>query len=133
MFAACTRGVEVTPPSGAAGAACRAAAARWPTKVGRAERVTTTPESPGTAAWGDPALIARCGLAPLTPTTEDCLGVDGVDWVVRRLRDGASFTTYGTDPALEVLIPAAYVPEPTLLPAFGAAARALPQNGRHCS
>ena len=53
--------------------------------------------------------------------------------MVERLSDGARFTTFGTDPAIEVLVPKAYAPEPLLLPAFGPAAKALPQNGRHCS
>ena len=78
-------------------------------------------------------MIARCGLAPLGPTTEECLRVDDIDWVVRKLSDGAAFTTFGRDPAIEVLVPRAYSPEPLLLPAFGAAARALPANGRTCS
>ena len=36
---------------------------------------------------------------------------------LRTLSDGASATTYGRDPAIEVLIPKAYAPEPLLLPA----------------
>ena len=51
------------------------------------------------------AIIARCGLDPLSPTTEDCVTVDGVDWVVRPLSDGSAATTYGRDPAIEVLAP----------------------------
>ncbi|MCU1537736.1 MAG: hypothetical protein JWP82_2087, partial [Humibacillus sp.] len=75
----------------------------------------------------------RCGLDPLGPTTADCVTVDGVDWVVRALSDGSAATTYGRDPAIEVLAPAAHGPVPLLLPAFSAAASALPTNGRHCS
>jgi len=52
---------------------------------------------------------------------------------VRKLSDGAAFTTFGRDPAIEVLVPQAYSPEPLLLPAFGDAARALPANGRTCN
>jgi hypothetical protein len=96
-------------------------------------RVATDPESGSVAAWGDPAIIARCGLEPLGPTTDDCVTVDGVDWVVRRLSDGSMATTYGRDPAVEVLAPGAYGPVPLLLPAFTAVAASLPENGRHCS
>jgi hypothetical protein len=96
-------------------------------------RVATDPESGSVAAWGDPAIIARCGLEPLGPTTDDCVTVDGVDWVVRRLSDGSMATTYGRDPAVEVLAPGAYGPVPLLLPAFTAVATSLPENGRHCS
>ena len=67
------------------------------------------------------------------PTTSECLAVDGVDWVVEPLADGVRFTTFGRDPALEVLVPSDYRPEPLLLPAFGPTARTLPTNGRTCS
>jgi hypothetical protein len=42
------------------------------------------------------------------------------------------FTTYGRSPAIEILVPRAYQPEPLLLPAFGGAAAAIPQGARHC-
>jgi hypothetical protein len=83
-------------------------------------------------AWGDPAVIATCGWPALAPTTQECLDVDGVYWVVERLSDGVRFTTFGRDPAIEVLVPHAYAPEPLLLPAFAPAVRALPENGRAC-
>jgi hypothetical protein len=95
--------------------------------------VPTRPDDRSVAAWGDPAVIARCGLDPLGPTTDDCVTVDGVDWVVRSLSDGSAATTYGRDPAIEVLAPSAYGAVPLLLPAFSTVARALPVNGRHCS
>ena len=77
-----------------------------------------SPTSPAAAAWGDPAIIARCGFAALSPTTLDCIQVNGIDWVVEPLDDGVAFTTYGRDPALEVLVPKAYAPEPMVLPDF---------------
>jgi hypothetical protein len=129
---ACSSAVEVTAPPQAGSAACTAAAARWPTTVAGHGRVDTTAATKAVAAWGDPPVIARCGLGALAPTTEQCLDVDGVDWVVRKASDGAVFTTFGRDPAIEVLVPDAYAPEPLLLPAFGAAAKALPANGHTC-
>ena len=59
--------------------------------------------------------------------------VDGVDWVVRELTDGTAATTFGREPAIEVLVPQEHGPVPLLLPAFAAAARSLPETGRHCS
>lgn len=83
--------------------------------------------------WGDPAIIATCGWPALGPTSDQCLDVDGVDWVAQELSDGVRFTTFGRDPAIEVLVPDAYAPAPLLLPAFNAAAKALPTNNRTCS
>ena len=88
----------------------------------------------GTAvhAWGDPAVIARCGLPALGPTTEQCISVDGVDWVARELSDGTALTTFGRSPAIEVLVPDEVGQAPLVLPAFADAAKALPTNGRQC-
>ena len=132
LLSACSSAVEVTPPESDA-PACGAAMAALPASVADQERRATEPQSSLTAAWGDPAIIAICGLPELTPTTEDCLDVSGVHWVVRPLTDGTQFTTYGTRPALRVLVPKDYSPEPLLMPAFGPAAEALPSNGRTCT
>jgi len=128
---ACSRSTEVALAPQASAPVCRDV--RWPATVSGHARVDTTPADPSVAAWGDPALIARCGLEPLAPTTDECVTVDGVDWVVRRLSDGTMATTYGRDPAVEVLAPGSYGAVPLLLPAFTAVATSLPENGRHCS
>ena len=117
---------------------CESATKHWPATFGEQEQRPVSVEGPGRSvddarAWGDPAVIATCGWPALGPTTDECLDVDGVFWVVEELSDGAKFTTYGRDPAIVVLVPAAYAPEPLLLPAFGPAAKALPENGRRCS
>ena len=124
--------IDVADPPAAGSAACRSAAAHWPKTVGGQSLQPTSSSSVAVRAWGDPAIIARCGLASIGPTTDQCLDVSGIDWVAHRLNDGVRFTTYGRTPAIEVLVPSAYQPEPLLLPAFGAAASAIPQGERHC-
>lgn len=130
---ACSSGVQVTPAAEAASASCVAASRHWPGTVGGQKPVATTSDSPAVRAWGDPAVIARCGVPPVGPTTDECLDVNGVDWVAHRLSDGVRFTTYGRSPAIEVLVPHHYAPEPLLLPAFTAAATAIPQGAHRCS
>ena len=111
--------------------ACASAAARFPVTVsGLAARGTNADGA--TQAWGNPAIIARCGMAPLAPTEVACIDVDGVGWIPQDLSDGTRFTTFGTDPALEVLVPRSYAPEPLMLPAFTEAAKQLPPNGLAC-
>ncbi|MGB2936383.1 MAG: DUF3515 family protein [Nostocoides sp.] len=130
--AACGDGsVPVSVPTefGAA-AVCRELA--WPVSLGELVARKTSPSDPAIAAWGDPPVIARCGLAPLAPTTLECLSVNGIDWVIRPLDDGTAFATYGRDPAIEVLIPRAYAPEPMLLTDFTDVARSLPTTDRAC-
>jgi hypothetical protein len=130
--AGCSSMVEVADPAEAGSAACRSAARHWPKTVGSQSDRPTTSSSDAVHAWGDPAIIARCGVAAVGPTTDQCLNVSGVDWVVRQLSDGVRFTTYGRSPAIEILVPDAYRPEPLLLPAFAAAAASIPQGDRHC-
>ncbi len=127
------RSIEVTPAGRAGSPQCAAAAALWPAQVAGQGRRRTAPQGRGVAAWGEPAVIARCGVLSPAPTSQECLAVSGVDWVVETLSDGRRFTTYGRDPAMEVLVPGRYAPESLLLPAFGAAAEQLPGNGRRCS
>jgi hypothetical protein len=104
----------------------------WPTTVGGQARVSTTPDGAAHAAWGEPAIIARCGAAALAPTEEPCIDVDSVGWIPEKLSDGTRFTTFGTDPAIELLVPSTYAPESLLLPAFTKAAKGLPPNGLEC-
>lgn len=60
----------------------------------------------GTGAWGNPAaILLRCGVTVPGPSTLLCVTLDGIDW----LRDESQapnfiFTTYGRDPAVEVIV-----------------------------
>jgi hypothetical protein len=131
MLSGCSS-VQVAVPVYAGSAACRTASAHWPKTVGGQPLAPTSSSSGAVRAWGKPAIIARCGLPAIGPTTDTCLNVSGIDWVAHQLTDGVRFTTYGRSPAIEVLVPSAYQPEPLVLPAFGAAAAAIPQGQRHC-
>ncbi len=117
-------------PGGAAHPGCADAA--WPATLSDLPRRDTSPGDPAVAAWGDPAVVARCGVAALGPTASECIEVDGQGWVADPLTDGTRFVSFGTDPALEVLVPSRYDPAPLLLPAFTDIAQALPRNGLEC-
>lgn len=131
MLAGCSSAVEIAPTSLVNSDVCRAVASAWPDDVGNHARRDVSAPSAG-AAYGDPAIIARCGVPALAPTTNDCIEVDGIGWVAEGLSDGTRFTTFGRDPALEVLVPSDYAPEPLLLPAFTDAAEKLPKNTLAC-
>lgn len=126
----CAGAVQVAVPPLATQAPCAGIA--WPATVAGAQAVPTDPADPATHAWGDPAIVGRCGVPVVPPTTLECLGVDDVDWVIEPLSDGTRFTTYGRDPAMQVLVPNAYAPEPMVLGDLTATARTLPATGRHC-
>jgi hypothetical protein len=76
-----------------------------------------TKGSPLGAAWGDPAIVLRCGVGtpdgykPFSP----CQRVDGVDWFVpeKEIADQGSdvlLTTIGRDPNVELAVPSEYRP-----------------------
>lgn len=107
--------VQVTPPSpaAAAAAACRDLHRALPARVeGQAGRATS-PRSDLTAAWGNPAIVLRCGVgrpSALEPTSQ-LVSVDGVDWFPEQLSDGYRFTSYGRVADVEVRVPGRYAPE----------------------
>ena len=61
-----------------------------------------------TAAWGDPALVLRCGVprpADLQPTS-DIVEVEGVEWFLVESAAGYTFTTTGRSAYVELTVPA---------------------------
>lgn len=112
MLAACapTIGVEAAPD--AANPVCADVMLALPeTLADDLARVQTT--SQATAAWGEPgaAVTLRCGVTPPGPSA-DCQRVESaagtVDWIVATDGDGTwRFTTYGREPAVEVVAPPA--------------------------
>jgi hypothetical protein len=65
------------------------------------------------AAWGDPAIIMRCGVEKpkdLGPASR-CDMVDGVGWFTESTSDGYLFTTIGRDFYVSVEVPHDYEPE----------------------
>jgi len=130
----CSRAVKVVPLDGAdENPVCAQVAALWPDTVGGQPSRITAADSNTVAAWGDPAIIARCGATPPGPTTDQCLDIEGVDWISVPIDDGVRFTTYGRDPAIQVLVPQEYATEALVMPAFTAAADAVPQTLGSCT
>ena len=122
----CSGAVEVEGAPAGADQGCRDLVAALPsTLAGAPARATTG--APGTAAWGDPAIVLTCGTEPPGPTTQECVRVDDVDWVLLAGdADGAILSTYGRDPAVRVEVPGEYGPAPFVLTELGEAVQALP-------
>lgn len=100
--AAATRGPD------ADSAQCADLVGRVPATVLSQNRITGQEDPVNIAAWGvegqDPILL-NCGVAPLGPTTDECIEVNDVAWVFREAAGGYLFTTYGRDPAVTVTVP----------------------------
>ena len=88
----------------------------------------------GVAAWGDGSIVLRCGVTPLTPTTNLCVTVNGVDWVLdeeRAKKDGVQvLTTYGRDPAVEVTVEGDASKAGDALVDVNRAVRGIPQKSK---
>lgn len=136
LLASCGSGTpRASVASGASDPLCTKVAQHWPATVASKSHTDIDVSGEPTktvAAWGDPAIIARCGVAAPGPST-DCIEADDIDWVMTSLSDGKRFVTYGRVPAIEVLVPSAYSPEPLVLGAFDNAAGQVPQNTHRCS
>ena len=64
------------------------------------------------AAWGDPAIILRCGVEKpdaLTPSSQ-CFEVSDVGWLAETTADGYLFTTIGRAFHVSVEVPKTYDP-----------------------
>jgi hypothetical protein len=124
--------------SGAPGPAPRAGEPACATALGAApdrvlDRARDPLDVPGALAWGVPRIVLRCGLAPLGPTTAQCVTVNDRDWVVADPdADPVVFTSFGTDPAVEVTVPRSYNQPTGALVDLAPVAAALPPNGRRC-
>ena len=124
--------VSVTPADGHADPLCAKVADLWPAKVAGQERRSVSTKGGTEAAWGDPAIIARCGVTS-PGADEHCVDANGVDWVQSDLSDGRRYTTYGREPAIEVLVPKESKADASTLAAFAPAAKKIAQGERRCS
>ena len=105
LLTGCTPKVPLEAAPDATDAACADVVVHLPEEVaGQHSRET---DAQGTAAWGSPdsTVLLRCGVAEPGPTTERCIGVSGVDWVIDDSRlPLMTYTTYGRSPAVEVFV-----------------------------
>ncbi|MBO9569310.1 MAG: DUF3515 family protein [Cellulomonas iranensis] len=113
LLAACAPTVPVTAALYATDPVCAAVVLATPDSLGEGlDRVAT--DAQATTAWGEPrdAVVLRCGVEPLGPTTERCESVTTpngptIDWVIVEDDGDWTFTTYGREPAVQLLVPGA--------------------------
>src|SRR6478736_8427633 len=102
-LASCSAAVDVTAAKDAANPACAPMMVALPDAIGDSKLRKTN--SQATAAWGDPSLVVlRCGVNVPGPTTYRCVSVNGVDWVIKEGNPVWTLTTFGREPATEILM-----------------------------
>ena len=126
----CSPVVDVTPAKDAANAACAPMMLALPDAIGDAKLRKTNAQA--TAAWGDPSqVILRCGVNVPGPTTDRCVSVNDVDWVIKEGDPVWTLTTFGREPATEILMDPDKISSATVLADLSAAALKIPAT-RKC-
>ena len=81
-------------------------------------------QQPGHRGLGRPSqVILRCGVNVPGPTTDRCVSVNGVDWVIKEGDPVWTLTTFGREPATEILMDPDKISSATVLADLSAAAR----------
>lgn len=137
--AACAPRIGVEVADDAADPLCAEVVLAVPESLGEGlPQLGTT--SQATTAWGEPgaAVTLRCGVEVPGPTTDLCqsvgTGSGTVDWLVVEDGEGTwTFTTYGRDPAVEVVVPPAVTANrsTSFIADLGPAVQSVPQT-RQC-
>jgi hypothetical protein len=130
LLTGCAGTVALEPAADATDPACADVIVRLPDTVADASRRET--DAQATGAWGSPAsILLRCGVTSPGPTTLPCDNVNGVDWI----RDDSkapmyTFTTFGRDPAVEVVLDGDAVSSSSTLVDLTQAVSIIPQTSK---
>ncbi|EYT52870.1 hypothetical protein H490_0111925 [Leucobacter sp. UCD-THU] len=131
LLTGCAGDVPMEAAENANDPACADVIVRLPDTVAGLERRTTNAQSTG--AWGDPAGVQlQCGVEPSGPTTDTCVNVDGVDWIMDDSQAPLyRFEAYGRSPGLAVFVNSEYASGTAAVLDLGTVVRELPQT-REC-
>ena len=130
VLSGCAPAVDVAPAADAANPACAPMMVALPDAIGDAALRKTN--SQATAAWGDPSkVILRCGVNVPGPTTDRCVTVNGIDWVIKEGNPVWTLTTFGREPATEILLDPEKISSATVLADLSASAAKVPAT-RNC-
>jgi Protein of unknown function (DUF3515) len=102
--------VAAPPAQPAAGQrACQELISALPTELGDLPARPVDSSSPYVVAWGDPAVVLRCGVArpPSFLATADVQQINGVTWFPERRGQTTAWTVVDRAVYVEVLVPAA--------------------------
>lgn len=130
LLAGCAPTVALEPAADAASPLCAEVTVRLPDAIDTFTARETNAQATG--AWGQPvAIVLHCGVPSPAPTaTFPCVTVEGIDWL-RDDTDAPSyvFTTYGREPAVEVVVDSEAASGLDALSALAPAVGRLPVSG----
>jgi hypothetical protein len=136
--------VDPTSPDPQVAAQCNALLNELPDTVDGQDRREIKPDDALAVAWGDPAIVLRCGVpkpAALTPISS-CFVVNDIGWLAtvdgREYTqsgppdDTMVFTTIGRSAYVEVSVPAHWSPQADALTEVSSAIAAATQDVQPC-
>jgi hypothetical protein len=108
--------------------------AALPEVVADQDRRDVSPDDALAGAWGDPAIVLRCGVPepPGVRPSSSCFVVNDVGWFAEEQDDVVVFTTIGRSTYVEITVPDDYAPEANALPAVAAAVQQATEDLRPC-
>ncbi len=120
LLAGCGFGpVDVEPyePEPGSSAACTELLGDLPETVDDAVRREISPADAPVAAWGQPAIVLRCGVGLPSSYRPDArlFDVDGVSWLIDEGEGGTFFTAVDRAILVELAVPDDYSPEAAVL------------------
>lgn len=122
-LAACARPVDVSgSPSDPT---CDPFLASLPVIIADQRLRETVPTEVSASAWGDPPIVARCGIdvpAAFGPASA-VIEVESITWFPEPLTNGTLFTTVNRSPRIEVTVPRDFTPEVNVLVDLAASIR----------
>ncbi len=137
VLTGCSHPEVVEPAPYAADPQCAQVMLNVPDVVGGLDLRETT--SQATTAWGEEyPIIARCGVEPPGPTTDQCIAVETsaatVDWLMHEEDEHWIAVTFGRTPAMEITVPKIRADEAVgdVLAEFSRSAAYAPSNGLDC-
>mgnify|MGYP003556664411 FL=1 len=133
LLAGCSSTVSMQPAPDANNPLCADVTVKLPNRIGTLERQYT--DAQATGAWGDPTgVLLSCGVPVPPPTTMPCQTFKGVDWIIDESQlPQYTATTYGRDPAVEVVIDGTAVSGSIALEDLANAVQSLPKYGLGCT
>ncbi|TFB68101.1 DUF3515 family protein [Cryobacterium glaciale] len=129
LLAGCAAAVPLAPAADATNVVCADVIVHLPSTV--ADQPSRETNAQATGAWGDPAaVLLHCGVTVPAPTTLPCLNINGIDWI----EDDSDaptyrYTTYGRDPAIEIVVDSEAVSGSTALIDVANAVGYVPATG----
>lgn len=130
-LSACAGDVPMQAAPAANDPLCAGVTVRLPDDINGLPKRGTNAQATG--AWGNPAsILLKCGTDPIGPTTDKCVAVNGVDWVIDESQAPSyRFIAYGREPGLEVIVDSEEVSGTEAVLALTNVAKMLPQK-RQC-